>query len=319
MLDIDATGVPVDSRRGNGQSVRTTVWATLYSPDSRRYRVQVQPKWNPDIERSTVCWSGVNENVFGGMYRSGGLRIGRMTYTVLGDDRTFGSREDEGIPVRQWSTRTLKAEWRTTSHRLVESRLTARKKKLVIVRLKHHLNADIEDWILVYDDKLYRPGKTGKGHTKTAMEPNKWFVFSDSSNVKMQEVGLKDELTGTQFSVRKKKGKRIDKATRVEQTPYNPKSRNASDFLRILTFHQAVGGRKYTGLNNDSLAKMDLSHLLPLNRAVLIGRLSLPASYFVRIAVLNDSQSDREINKPTGRSATFVRIVLPVIQLSSDR
>ncbi len=74
------------------------------------------------------------------------------------------------------------------------------------------------------------------------------------------------------------------------------------DIVRILTFHQHVGGKQYTGMENHALRDMDLSGRLNLKRAVLYGKLDLKPSKL--------SIKDHEPQE--SRQATFIRIVLPV-------
>ena len=72
--------------------------------------------------------------------------------------------------------------------------------------------------------------------------------------------------------------------------------------MRILTFHEAAGGKDYTGLDNSSLSYLDLSKMLTLDRAVLFGRINFPAA-----ELIVDGESDAETTH-----TVFVRIVMPV-------
>jgi hypothetical protein len=76
----------------------------------------------------------------------------------------------------------------------------------------------------------------------------------------------------------------------------------------MLTFYQAAGGIQYTGLEHRAMRSFDLTPLLALNRAVLIGRIETPAAE-VRV---NDTPLAAE------KQWTFVRVVLPVKNLRAS-
>ena len=67
----------------------------------------------------------------------------------------------------------------------------------------------------------------------------------------------------------------------------------------MLMFHNAVGGTRYTGLRDDPLSFLDLSHLLTEDRCILLGRLAQPLT---TIEATDDSSS----LQPSGDSLTLV-------------
>ena len=73
----------------------------------------------------------------------------------------------------------------------------------------------------------------------------------------------------------------------------------------MLMFHNAVGGSRYTGLRDDALSSLDLSHTLSDDRCILIGRLADELTTLK----LSDGESKIENN---GKSLTMIRLVLPV-------
>jgi hypothetical protein len=73
----------------------------------------------------------------------------------------------------------------------------------------------------------------------------------------------------------------------------------------MLMFHNAVGGSRYTGLRDDALSSLDLSHTLSDDRCILIGRLADELTTLK----LRDGESEIEKN---GKSLTMIRLVLPV-------
>jgi hypothetical protein len=77
----------------------------------------------------------------------------------------------------------------------------------------------------------------------------------------------------------------------------------------MLSFHEGADGSKYTGLQHAGLGRLEMTPLLDLNRAVLIGRLKAPVVSW---------KIDGSEAEPTERH-TFVRLVLPVAQTKATR
>jgi hypothetical protein len=112
---------------------------------------------------------------------------------------------------------------------------------------------------------------------------------------------LRRYLVGLGYVLNAGNGASRDDSNPSRET-YDPLNRDSLGLIRAITFHEAAGGREYTGLGNFSLSRSDFSPLLPLNRAVLLGRVAGPAT---RLAV------DGEEIIPVD-SSTFIRIILPV-------
>lgn len=292
LLDLDAS---------TGEC-RTLSWLTLYSAASRRYSVSARPAaWtNPsasDAEGPTrslrVSWSGVPEETFRGMYRLGGLDLGNPPYELAEDLSGV-----ENLPVDIWSSKALRAEWATNRSPRVESRLIEDGKGGLTGHFVHNLPDAISDWCLAYNRRIYFPGEAGA----TAILPGiEW------EPARIAQVRLLDAyLTGVTSSEKVRKGMNTTDYV-SNRSEYNPLDRNPLSLTRMLTFHEAAGGAKYTGLKNQTLGRSDLSPLLGLRRAVLFGRLSTPATEFTI-----DSEPAR-----SDAQATFVRIVLPVAPAAS--
>ena len=88
------------------------------------------------------------------------------------------------------------------------------------------------------------------------------------------------------------------------QTTYDPLSLDPARLVRVMTFHDDLGGERYTGLTNQILGDEDLSQLLKLGRAILFGRLSQS------VASIQQNQTTFEPD----RQISFVRLILPVVR-----
>lgn len=314
LIDVDATPSGPHAASPGRPIVHGISWFTAYSSDSTHYDLRVQPAdftrrepgGTPAPTVPSLCWSGTNETVYGGMYRRSGLGIGQLQYTVP----PRGAAIDR-LPIPIWSTKTFRAEWRETVPRLVESRLLLSDEGRLTGTIRHRLAAGIEDWILVYRGMLYRYVGTDNDAAASAIPPN---VDYDVTSPSIHQSGLMDHLTGVRFREEEAANDRM-RTTRLEQVPYDPADKDALKFVRSMTFYQAIGGRKYTGLNNASLERLDLSGLLGLNRAVLVGRIRPQAAH---IALSPEGTGKPQDVAPT-RSDTFVRILLPVRKAAESR
>ncbi|HID23190.1 MAG TPA: DUF4350 domain-containing protein [Planctomycetaceae bacterium] len=285
-------------------TVRGHCWLAIYSPEHKRYRVEVEPldvRWrsgddasNRAAGRSFVCWNGIPEKVIGGMYRPAGFEIGRPTYR-------FSPRADaiDDLSIAVWSTRNLVAQWHDRSTEpLVRSRLRSTGVNQLTGTFSHSLPAPIEDWILAYRNTVFRPVARRRGADVPKLAPNRPV---DLGALYIFQRELRGYLTRT----RARRVTREDLSMPdilVEQTKYDAMSRDPAELMQMLTFHEAAGGTRYTGLTNQTWERLDLSPLLRLDRAVLFGRIQVPVA---RLKL--DGQP-----VAATRHTAFVRLVMPV-------
>ena len=294
--------------------VRSHDWTTLYSTEHRRYHTAIRPrddqwtgaavrKTQPATRRDdnpavadippTVSWSGIPESVYGGMYRPAGFEIGRPEYRF-----SPGATAIESLPVAIWSTKGLTATWDYASKSAVDSSLHSSGSSKLSGSLTHHFPVPISDWVVAHANTVYLPAARHRPDGDV-LHPGDVWDPSDASVVYSRE--LRGFLTGkTRSRVERQTGVGAD--ILVDQARYDPLNRDADSLLQMLTFHEAAGGQGYTGLHNHTLRQLDLSPMLMLGRAVLFGRIDLPAA---------ELELDGQPVQPT-RRATFIRILLPV-------
>lgn len=292
-------------------TLRATSLATIYSPESKRYRIGIQPitdTWTTgetvgtadksattasDGSRPTLSWNGIPENVFGGMYRGGGMEFGKAGYRFEDDLATI-----QNLPITIWSTKTLRSSWVETQDSLVESELMSTGISQLSGTITHHLPGTIEDWILAYGNRVFRPRTSEQSRRPTGLLAHQVWDPNGPSVYQRELKGYLTRTTKTKVETRSGTGEDI----LVEQAPYEPLNRDPVDVMRMLTFHEAAGGTRYTGLKNSSMASFDFTRMLDLDRAVLFGRIEQPAAQWN----LDDKPLD------VTRRFVFVRIVLPV-------
>ena len=297
---------------GQFQTVRARSWLTLYTPETRRFALAAHPALmaSPDdaaraasseVREALVSWSGTPENVFGGMYRAGGLEAGRPPYEFDADAVAI-----RNLPLSLWATRDVEAQWHTNGRPVVESELTRTTVGQLRGRLTHHLPGTIHDWIVAVGRRVYIPA--GRGDAVPLEAGTAWPADARWESLPQRE--LTAWLTGTvPTRVIRSDGTYDDKAEgRPTQRKYNPFDAEGVDpaeaILRMITFHRAAGGKAYTGLDNHGFRREELTELLDSGRAVLFGRIDFAATEF--------QINGEPVEDGAARRSAFVRIVLPL-------
>ncbi len=293
----------------SSQLLRGTSWVTLYSPRTTRSSVEltrVEPDLPPEGKLKgtipLVSWVAPAENRVGGLYREGGVQFSQREYRVT-DPAADGSPSSPGyadVPLQVWSTERFGGEWSARTPRLVESRLVSSELGRLTGTIEHHLPDTLTDCLLAYANRVYIPViRRAQSSGKSDLAPH--FVWTIGSGQPVEQRELRSFLTEvTMKEVQRGAMKSVEMLD--VQKPYDPAKHELGYILRMLTFHQAAGGRDYTGMRHDVLANFDMSSHLRLGRAVLLGRLKKPsAEWKVNGQVVTDDAAQ-----------TYVRIVLPV-------
>ncbi len=300
--------------------VRARSWLTLYSPQTARYQVRVEPKslggeraftpvssfMRPPLSTPLagpvrVAWSGVPENSYSGMYRLGGFEIARPPYSFAENASAI-----DNLPVNIWSTKELTATWHTGQENLVESDLSGSASGGLVGSVVHHLSAPIKDWVIAYGKMAYLPVANQFNPEAVLLRPGRPLQFSVNSQ-SIRRRNLSGFLTGLRRTVIEGSRSRDEKDD-IKKDTYDPLGRNADEIVRMLTFYTKAGGKSFTTLENNDLRSLDLSSLLDLNRAVVFGKIDLPTAGLE----INGRKTE------THHGETYIRIVLPVKQMQSN-
>tara|TARA_R110002111_G_scaffold262875_1_gene342526 strand:- start:82323 stop:84662 length:2340 start_codon:yes stop_codon:yes gene_type:complete len=287
----------VDYDASEGQ-LRGRFYLNLYSPETRRYQVDVQST-SPGKATSNeyfpthICWNGLPETTFAGMYRS-------AEGTLTGPAYQFSdqSKSIKNLPILKWGTKSLRAEWTQQQPELVLSNLTGNSLGQLSGNLTQYFSGPLKQWVLAYGNRIYLP-IVNPEHLEDSFIPatQAW----DINEPGIESRNIKGYLTRAVSRRIEQKGQHNATVITV-QTDYNPFSKDVYDILKILTYHEMSGGFGYTGLSNISSEQLDLSEQLRLGRAVLFARLDKPLSQ-----VLLDEQKLDQDNQ-----STFIRVVIPV-------
>jgi hypothetical protein len=306
--------IDVDSSSG---FVRKTAWTSVYSPEHRRYRIQIEHDLDalaskrpasPTVAELTVDptaaagwlrWTASPESNFGGTYRASGLNSGGAGYKFFEElsgienlpipaasDRILASSTTFSVSPEMFELNLKQAG---TGHLSRESTFT------------HHLPGPIDNWLLVYGNRAYFfDHRGGELLGNSAIEPGAVWAATGKTTGGRE---LRSFLTGSSFQKTGRKGAAGDAAEfAYAQVEWNRRETDLQTILRMVTFHQFAGGSDYTGLFNHALSDLEMSDSLPLDRAVLIGELSLPAA-----TVQIDGQTLQ-----LDQQETFIRVLLRV-------
>ncbi|MFK7821192.1 MAG: hypothetical protein AB8G99_20930, partial [Planctomycetaceae bacterium] len=307
-VQLNQTSV-VDVDAGGTNAFRIRSWTSVYSPEARRAELSAVPSNELikgfETDRPTAApllWTGIAENVFGGMLRSGGASLGSVAYEV--SDNTV-----KGLPIPVWSTGNLQADWKGTANgngaSAFDVRLTTTSAGKLKGSVKHNLPFPIKNWIVAHGLVAYYPRDTSNDNVPELRAGQSWSPQSP----RVRSRDLESYLTGVRIvHVERKMGEGGDD-TKQSKQEYDALELDAGYCLRILSLHEAAGGTRYTGLTNHLLQDMDFSQAIDLNTAVLIGEIDVPAGTV--------SLDGTEL-KAT-RSRTFVRIMLPVERSERSR
>jgi hypothetical protein len=286
MNQVDLIDVDVSSH-----GMRGTTWTNLFSPKLATFDLSFRPNGpsgKPVESQSTLSWFGLPGSSLGGMSARAGAIIPQWSQPYR-----FAANLDavSDMPIQVGSTKSITARWISSTDAFPNADLTD-ENELLSGSVTNTLGIPLEQCILAFGRSVYDLG---------TIAPNE-SVRIDAMSKRSE---LKTLLTGKRV-VQVASGDKY----RHETTPYDQSSTDLAYVLRMMMFHDAAGGRRYTGLLNDYQGFVDLSLLLKTNRAILVAQgASQGDAPRCGSQVLNH---DERIESPRDRHLTVYRFVFPV-------
>lgn len=282
---------------GDGSHAHAQSWMSLSSPQTMRGDLTATvalKSLDADSDKTELSleWSGRPEDIYGGMYRVGGIGLGRQSY--IHDYQT--PEQLTGVPLLTNGSRELVANWElNVPEKLVSSQLSVSGFGLLNGTFSHSLPFEISDWTIMHGNRVYRTRATGDDAVLKAGEV--W----DSKSDGVYAADLKAFLNAMRMvkDATKTSGKRG--MTQVV-TQYDAKSKDPVYVITMSTFYDAAGGSKYVGLSNALLDNVELSNTIRKNHAVLIG--------VAETAATNLTVGDEQ--QTASQTKTIVRLLLPI-------
>jgi hypothetical protein len=290
------------------QTVHKRSWSSLSTADARYGRVAANPRpaivgESSSSENETLIWHGRAEDVYGGLYRSGGAGLGQKTSRRL----ELNAPAFTSVPLMVDGSQAFLAESfeGVSANQVFESRLNMPASGLLDGSFVHHLPAAIEDWVIVLGNRVYLPSQKADEKFRR-IEPNEpW--SRDSGGVRISEI--RDFLRGVRLVSRERTSsdKKNASTTTQIQSIYDTRGTNPLDILLMISLYDSAGGENYSRLQDDYLRRDEVSDTSQLNTALLIGLVDLP---------LTQLQLDDQVIEPA-ESRTDVRFFLRVNRTGS--
>ena len=290
----------VDLDAGDGL-VRVASFAGIWSPVNARLDLTVRPGTvlrssgpsdPPQPARSDGRWQAADVSWFAACGRGiGGTDASAAHPSLAADDYGYGGSAErlDAVPIAASSSRLFETEVIGSSPQPpVESTLTKEGQGTLLGAVTSRLPFPLEGCVLAHGGWLYEVGTLASGQTFTP-------------GVDRGPRSLAGAVTRRTLNTEREIVLRWDLA---ERDPFR--------ILEIAGFHAAAGGSGYTSLESGRLARLDLSPLLPLDRAVLVGRGPSLVDWEYRPRSLTDDDLSSEVPPQTGQTALW-RIVIPLV------
>jgi hypothetical protein len=262
--------------------MRAAAFAGLWSPMNDRLLVAAGPA--PVLAAAAAAPRGDVTWFAAGGGGIGGTDAAAAHPSLAADDYTYDGSPERltGLPIAASSSRLFEAELDGRGTGLaVESTLEREGQGTLTGAVTNRLPFALRDCVLAHAGWLYEVGR---------LDPGESFAAGAGRGPR----SLAGAIT------RRTVNKDRDVAVRWDLGERDPLR-----ILEVAGFHAAAGGSSYTAVEPGRLARFDLSTLLPLDRAVLVGRGPSPVAWRWQAA------SGSELPSPPADAALW-RIVIPL-------
>ncbi|MCE9603998.1 MAG: hypothetical protein K8U03_03750 [Planctomycetia bacterium] len=273
-------------------SIRGTTFAGVFSPKSDTYDLRVAPpakllSGGLVPGRSMTSWLGLSGNGLGGMHgQGGGTSWFTSAYLVSPDLESLTQ-----VPIQVWSSKMFLGRWQGRGAVSLGGALREELDGSLNGTLKSPLMVPLRSALLCYGSKAYQVGELAVGDPCEIAKLN----ARDLSTVLHQAEVVPAAKTTMNPGVRTR--------------PHDPGSQEVDQILRKMMFYDAAGGRDHANLDHNYHGFLDLSDLLKLKRAVLVGFVdSSPDDGAILELTTDASPAVRRDD----RRWVFVRLVVPV-------
>jgi hypothetical protein len=299
-----ATLVDVDAASGR---LRGVAWLNIFSPRTETFNLSILPhpakvgdcpnfraaKMGLSPSGTTwIAWLGLPGTALGGMNPQAG------TPALWTEPYDFSPRLDalRDVPIQVWSTKSFTAQWHGNCPVLAEGAFPKADltecNQLLEGAVTNAFDFPLEQCLLAYGRSVYDLGTLAPG------ESARLGPMTKRSELKTLLTGRKVVFTegGEKY--------------RQEATPYDPASADIPYILRMMTFYEIAGGRRYTGLWNAYQGHVELSSLLKANRAILLAQTSNDATKNAGNAVL--LRDNQPLDAKQTQNTTMYRFLFPI-------
>lgn len=264
------------------QLVRSTTWFHLFSPDSKRYEVDLQPAHIPSSQwNQLVSWQGLAGSGLGGMSARQSISTVPTPYDIDFQSTSETTQVSlQELPVQIWSSKTLMGRgWGSLNETEYEP-LNERESQLIEGLLTNPTDLELTDCYIFH---------------------GRWAYFV----AKLPANGSARIVPGQSAQNTEKvlKRRRVQESTDGGEL-WDRQSTDVQRIMEVTMFHSAAGGRSYSSLTNRFQSYVDLSSHIAGDRAVLVGK--------VKTAPSKVQVDGQPVEEDQVQSWSYVRIIYPV-------
>ncbi len=271
---------------GEKQTVRIRSWGSISTADSGYISVTskqlpIQTAASASKLNSvppTVSWHGRPEDVYGGLYREGGVTLGRQT-SHHNEKLTDEASGFSSAPMLCDGSSAFLSESFTdvSASPIVESRLRMPGSGLLEGEFTHHLAAPIRNWVVVFANRVYRPSAKASADAWVIEPEKEWSRANKSVSVS----DLREFLIGVRVPEPTAKLAAVAKPQHIQiKSFYDTQGTNTLDILMMISLYD-VTGEAFVKLQNNALRRDEVSDALYLNTALVMGTVDLPLSEMI--------------------------------------
>jgi hypothetical protein len=296
----------VDVDVSTGQT-RGTLWTHFFNPRVRRYDLSLAPRLagrplrfeseppslDPSASQQLVAWLGVPGFGLGAMQgQRGDTSLFDRGYAF--DDALS---EMKGMPVEQWSTKSLTGRWTGQVDRLVEADLELLADELLAGSIVNRTGIRLDDCVLIHGAWAYQLPPLTDGAAAT---------IDRSTAPRTIKTTLTSVAAGEDPNVRTAEDGGVLFDSRVT---------DVARIVKAMMFYDAVGGLAYAKTPHRYQAFIDMSRLVRGDQAVLVARAPADAgsSWIVGPSTtLSDKSPASPLASSADRRWVYYRFVIPL-------
>jgi len=270
---------------------RGTAWVNIYSPSGQNVDVSVSPTTalGLDVTNSSVTWQGLPGDGLGGLETETTTGFKRSSYrqdsSGAGSNEATGGYQIRQMPLQVSSTRSLVSQFKIQNPPAISSQLKVQRDRLSGT-LENPLDVALYNGKVFFGNYVYL--------LKKPFQPG---------DVVYLDTDADEKTIRTVLNRRSSKGDSDRELGKTQSLAWDPRDKSLTRIADVMMFYQAAGGENYTGLTHGYFPNIDYSHLLKLQRAVLVGQVQSASSLLINGEDAKDLYDS---------SVTMLRIVLPV-------
>ena len=292
---VEIVDVDVDSNTARG-----TVWTHFFSPRVERYDLALQPhagatslseqseprglspRSDSAPPASLVSWLGKPG------YGLGAMQGQRSQGSLFDRGYAFSPNLDSlrGMPVQEWSTKTLVARWTAETNPLVDASLEGLPDNLLAGEITNRTGLKLEDCILMHANWAWQ---------LPSLDDGKSVQITEDLDPRTVKAALTGAVAGDSPDIR---------TAEDGSVIFDPSTSDVARVLKTMMFYEAIDGAAYASVPNRYQSFIDLSRLLDGDQAILLARAAAPGSQWIT--------PDGPLASDQDRRWVYYRFVIPL-------